>query len=204
MIVNPQNTSSYSFYPRQVNNNAQQSTVVEEIQDKISPTQKVASTKQSDQFGNQTDLSEEEKRELQVLKEEDKRVRTHEQAHKRAGGKYAGQIHYEFESGPDGQKYAVAGHTEINNAEIPNSPEKNIQKMEKIIKAALAPMSPSTTDRQIAAEARQNKMESQAELRKEKQSQVNEIKESESDYITSYAHSAYSEQQDIGEYFQNN
>ena len=99
------------------------------------------------------ELTEEQKKKVQVLQERDRAVRAHEAAHKLAGGSYAGQPTFETVKGPDGQAYAVSGEVSIDTSEVPNNPDATISKLETVIRAALAPSDPSAQDRQVAAEA---------------------------------------------------
>lgn len=106
-------------------------------------------------------LSVEEKEEIQQLKKRDQEVRTHEQAHVSAGAKNA---QYEYETGPDGKRYATGGHAEIETSKG-DSPESTISKAQQIKKAALAPSNPSSQDRKVAAEAEAMIAQAQKELR---------------------------------------
>ncbi len=101
-----------------------------------------------------THLSEEQQQQVARLKERDREVRAHEQAHSRAGGPYAGAPSYEFERGPDGHMYAVSGEVRIDSAPIDGNPEATIAKMETVIRAALSPQDPSAQDSRVAAQAR--------------------------------------------------
>ena len=120
------------------------------------------------------ELTEAERKKVEELKRRDREVRAHEQAHKNAGGPFAGNPRYETVRGPDGQTYAVSGEVSIDTSEVPNNPEATIRKMEIVKRAALAPSQPSAQDRQVAAEAdrkiqkaRQEKREIEAEERAE-------------------------------------
>jgi hypothetical protein len=119
-----------------------------------------------------TQLSEEEQQEVQRLKELDREVRAHEQAHARAGGPHAGAPSYEYQRGPDGRQYAVSGEVQIDTAPISGNPSATISKMEMVIRAALAPQEPSAQDSRVAAEARAAKAEAQSELREQKQEEA--------------------------------
>lgn len=119
-----------------------------------------------------TQLSEEEQQEVESLKERDREVRSHEQAHPRAGGPYAGALSYQYQRGPDGRMYAVAGEVQIDTAPIPGNPGATISKMDTVIRAALAPQEPSAQDSRVAAEARVAKAEAQADLREQKQEEA--------------------------------
>jgi len=99
------------------------------------------------------ELTEEEKRQVEELKKIDQKVKTHEQAHLSAAGGYArGGANYEYITGPDGKRYANAGHVNLDTSPE-KTPEATIQKANVIRKAALAPADPSPADRQIASDA---------------------------------------------------
>jgi len=110
------------------------------------------------------DLSQEEQQKLEELKQRDREVRDHEQAHLAAAGPYARSgARFEYETGPDNQRYAVGGEVEIDTGEE-KDPEATIQKARTVRTAALAPQDPSPKDRQVAAEARQMEMRAQQEI----------------------------------------
>jgi len=110
-----------------------------------------------------SELSSEEEDEVQTLKERDQEVRIHEQAHAAVGGQYAGSPTYEYETGPDGKRYAVAGEVSIDVSEE-EEPEDTVQKMQIVRAAALAPAEPSTQDIKVAAEAAQKEQKAQSEI----------------------------------------
>lgn len=113
--------------------------------------------------------SDKEKLEIEKLKREDKRVRMHEAAHKAAAGSLAkGQPNYKYKIGPDGKKYAVAGHVQIDISEVPDNPEATLRKAQKIKSAALAPAEPSAQDIKVAAEASRMEAKARSEISKEK------------------------------------
>lgn len=106
-------------------------------------------------------LAPQEQREVQKLSARDREVKAHEQAHLSAAGPYArGGSQYEYQTGPDGQQYAVGGEVGIDTSRVPDDPEATIRKAQVVRRAALAPAEPSPQDRQVAAEA--TRMESQA------------------------------------------
>ncbi|MCP4925829.1 MAG: hypothetical protein GY916_07785, partial [Gammaproteobacteria bacterium] len=112
-----------------------------------------------------------EQREIESLKQRDQEVRAHEQAHASTGGQYAGSPQYEFQRGPDGQRYAVEGQVSIDiSAE--STPEATIRKMQQVRAAALAPAEPSPQDLQVAAEASRLAFEARAEAAKERNDEV--------------------------------
>lgn len=123
---------------------------------------------------NPENLTEEEQREVEKLKQRDREVRAHEQAHRAAGGALTGSPTFKTVRGPDGHSYAVSGEVKIDTSPVPNNPEATIRKLEQVKRAALAPSNPSAKDRQVAAEAetkiqqaRQEKREKDAEELKE-------------------------------------
>ena len=112
-------------------------------------------------------LTTEEEQQVNELKQRDREVRRHEQAHKAAAGQYAsGGPQFEFETGPDGKQYAVGGEVKIDTSNIPNNPEATVRKMQQIRRAALAPGEPSSQDRAIASQAQVAEQKAQAEIRK--------------------------------------
>jgi hypothetical protein len=121
---------------------------------------------------DQQPLASEEIRQLQQLQSRDTEVRAHEQAHLAAAGQYAaGGASFSYQNGPDGKRYAVGGEVPIDISKE-RTPEATIQKMRTVKRAALAPASPSSTDRQIAAQAGRQEarafQEMQTEAREER------------------------------------
>jgi hypothetical protein len=109
-------------------------------------------------------LTEAERAQVSELASRDREVRAHEQAHAAVGGQYAGSPSYEYAAGPDDRRYAVAGEVPIDTAPVPGDPEETIAKMRVVAAAALAPAKPSAQDRAVAALARSQQMQAQAEL----------------------------------------
>ncbi len=128
-----------------------------------------------------TGLTEAEQVQIDALQARDTEVRTHEQAHAASGGAYAGSPSYEYETGPDGQQYAVGGSVSIDTSPITGDPTATISKMNTIIRAALAPAEPSGQDRTVAATASKLKMAAQAELNAEKQAVLSGDADAETD-----------------------
>lgn len=99
-------------------------------------------------------LTERDLKLIQELKKADTEVRAHEMAHIAAGGQYiTSGAKLEYQRGPDGVNYAVAGEVSIDTSAIPGDPRATAQKMQRIKAAALAPASPSAQDRKVAASA---------------------------------------------------
>ena len=109
-------------------------------------------------------LSEEERAVVDQLRARDREVRDHEQAHKRVGGPYASSPTYSYQTGPDGQRYAVGGQVLIDASPVPENPEATIAKMMIVKAAALAPAEPSSADRNVAAMADAQLAQAQADL----------------------------------------
>ncbi len=111
-------------------------------------------------------LTKDEQKQVQELKDRDRETRTHEQAHKNAAGQYAqGGPVFEYQQGPDGKRYAVGGHVNIDTSAVPGDPQATIQKMQVVRRAALAPSNPSDQDRKVAAQATQAQQKARVELR---------------------------------------
>ena len=112
------------------------------------------------------DATSSEYRELQELKQRDREVRQHEQAHIAAGGQYVtGGASYSYQRGPDGRQYAVGGEVKIDTAAVPDDPEATVRKMQVVKRAAMAPAEPSAQDRAVAAEASMKESQARAEQR---------------------------------------
>lgn len=113
-------------------------------------------------------LSQDELRLLDQLKATDRAVRQHELAHQIVGGQYSGGARYEYETGPDGQRYAVAGEVPIDYGPVKGDAQATIDKMQTVIAAALAPADPSPKDLQVAAQARQTLLAAKLDLARER------------------------------------
>lgn len=112
-----------------------------------------------------SELSEEEKRQVEELEKRDREVRRHESAHKAAAGQFAtGGPQLEFSRGPDGKQYATGGEVQIDTSEIPGDPQATISKMQQIRRAATAPAHPSGQDRRVAAQAARIEARAKTEL----------------------------------------
>ena len=109
-------------------------------------------------------LSQEDARKLAELQRRDREVRAHEAAHQAAAGHLArGGPSFTYETGPDGQRYAVAGEVKIDASPVPGDPAATARKMQRVRAAALAPADPSSTDRSVAAKAAQEAVAARAE-----------------------------------------
>lgn len=114
-------------------------------------------------------LSPEEEQQVKDLKQRDAEVRQHEQAHLAVAGPYAkGGAKFEYETGPDGKRYAIGGEVGIDTTPVDNDPAATIKKAQTIKKAALAPAEPSDLDYRVAAQATQMELKARQELATEK------------------------------------
>lgn len=95
-----------------------------------------------------------QQQEIQKLKNRDREVKSHEQAHlNAAGGLALGAAHFSYITGPDGQRYASGGDVSIDVSEVANDPQATLRKAETIRRAAMAPAQPSAQDYSVAAKA---------------------------------------------------
>lgn len=179
--VNQQNTLSNNSTQNNASSNAPVYTGEEMLsalnQDKQaqnSQTAKSSQTTQSAQKQQTTNtgekvLTEEEQKQVEELKARDTEVRAHEQAHIAAGGSYVrGGARYDYQTGPDGKKYAVGGEVSIDTSAVEGDPQATINKAQVILKAALAPAEPSGQDKAVASQARQMMASARKELMSEK------------------------------------
>lgn len=113
------------------------------------------------------ELTPDEKQAIAKLQARDTEVKAHEQAHRSAAsGLNASAPSYDYQTGPDGKKYAVGGEVNISFTESAN-PEENIAKAAAMKKAALAPVQPSSQDLSVARSADRLIIEAEQELKKE-------------------------------------
>lgn len=109
-------------------------------------------------------LTPEQQRQIQQLKEIDRKVRAHEQAHLAVGGDLVrGGATYTYQTGPDEKRYAVGGEVSID-ASPGRTPEETVPKAQHIRATALAPADPSPQDRSVAAKASTMEAEARGEL----------------------------------------
>lgn len=114
----------------------------------------LGSSERQDQDASTGDeLTEDEAAQVKELKARDAEVRAHEQAHAAAGGGHTGAPRYETKVGPDGRSYAVGGEVAVDVSVVRGDPEATLLKMRQVKRAALAPASPSSADRAVAAKA---------------------------------------------------
>ncbi len=141
----------------------------------LSPQAKESAEKQQ----NPNELNDEEEKEIKELKQRDREVKAHEQAHKSAGGQYAGAASYTYTTGPDNHRYATGGEVPIDVSPIPDDPQATIRKMDIVKRAALAPAEPSGADRSVYAQATQNQSKARQEIVAEKIEEAQELGKSD-------------------------
>jgi hypothetical protein len=102
---------------------------------------------------------------LESLRQRDREVRAHEQAHVAAGGNLVrGAASFGYKAGPDGKLYAVSGEVSIDTSPVDGDPRATLRKMDQVRKAALAPAQPSGQDRAVASAAAGAQVNAQHEL----------------------------------------
>lgn len=102
------------------------------------------------------------------LRMTDQKVRQHEQAHlSAASGLGIGGAVFQYQRGPDGKNYAVAGEVQIDVSPGRDAKE-TVDKARRIRAAALAPSDPSAQDQAVAAAAAQMELRASAELSRQK------------------------------------
>lgn len=122
----------------------------------------------STQPARESTLSPEEKRLVSELAERDQEVHEHEQAHKKAGGRYIRGSQFQYKVGPDNHTYAINGEVSIDASPIRDDPDATISKMQVVRRAALAPKEPSPKDFSVANKASQTEQSAKVELNREK------------------------------------
>ncbi|MGL6225289.1 MAG: putative metalloprotease CJM1_0395 family protein [Thermoguttaceae bacterium] len=117
-----------------------------------------------------TGLTPEQQQQIDKLKSRDAEVRAHEAAHLAAAGQYAkGGASFTFQTGPDGNRYAIGGEVSIDSSAVSGDPRGTIQKAQQIRAAALAPANPSSQDQKVAAAA--SEMQAKAQMQVMRQSE---------------------------------
>jgi len=136
------------------------------------------STENTQSYGTQSEgaLTPEQLREVAKLKSRDTEVIAHEQAHMSAArGINVSAPTYDYEVGPDGQKYAIGGEVQISFVET-GDPQKDMASAETMKAAALAPAEPSSQDRSVAQNADKMIEKDRQEIAEQKTEQTAEQK----------------------------
>lgn len=121
-----------------------------------------------------TPFSAEQQQQLSQLQSTDRQVKAHEQAHLSAAGPIAvSAARFEYITGPDGERYAVAGEVSIDASEVAGDPQATITKAGQIRTAALAPADPSAQDQLVASRATQMAQKARLELSRQQSQSSN-------------------------------
>lgn len=121
---------------------------------------------------SEEELTPEQKQQVAELKARDEEVKAHEQAHRAAAaGISASAPNYEYETGPDGEKYAVGGEVNISFVQS-SDPDSNIANARTMKNAALAPSEPSSQDMAVARKAEQIIVEAKQEKTQQQQEDI--------------------------------
>ncbi|MGE5430139.1 MAG: putative metalloprotease CJM1_0395 family protein [Syntrophomonadaceae bacterium] len=111
--------------------------------------------------------TEKEKKIVDELEKIDRQVQQHEAAHQAAAGELFRGKSFTYKIGPDGKRYAVSGEVHIDTSAISSNPKATIAKMERIRRAATAPVDPSSQDMSVAAEAAKIEADAKAQLQQQ-------------------------------------
>ncbi len=172
-VENPANRQAADSYQDNKNTDIKET---EREKSKSSLSEKNQENTESSQEEERQELAEQ--KQVQTLRKRDREVRAHEQAHAAVGGELAGAPQYQYTVGPDGKRYAVAGEVSIDIGPE-QDPKETIAKMEKVRRAALAPVEPSSQDLKVAAQATQLANQALTELSLQKKQEA-ELKQVES------------------------
>jgi hypothetical protein len=125
------------------------------------------------------ELTPDQQREVQKLKQRDQEVHRHEQAHIAAGGSLIrGAPSYTYQTGPDKRRYAIGGEVSIDTTPA-KTPEETIPKAQHIRATALAPADPSPQDRSVAAKATQMEGDAHIEIARNEREEAAQEREAE-------------------------
>ncbi len=103
---------------------------------------------------NSLEKNSEEEKIIQESRKTDQQIHAHEMAHLAAvGGLSKGGATFEYQTGLDGQRYAVSGEVQINTSGVSGDLEATLQKALQFQRAAMAPTQPSSQDQAVAAAA---------------------------------------------------
>jgi hypothetical protein len=119
------------------------------------------------------ELTDGEKAMVEELKERDLEVRTHESQHLAAAGSYAvGGASFEYQTGPDGNAYAVGGSVDLDISEVKGNPQATINKARALRMSAMATSEPSSSDLAVAAGASSMEAKAAEELQEEQRQKI--------------------------------
>jgi hypothetical protein len=116
---------------------------------------------------SETELNAEELRELRDLERKDLQVRTRDMAFIAAAGGAAGSYSVHYETGPDGQRYAVEADIRLDTSEGA-TPEQTLAKARALRAASMSGRRESVKDGNAAAKAMRMEAEARAELERQR------------------------------------
>jgi hypothetical protein len=112
---------------------------------------------------SETELSAEELQKLRELERKDQQVRTRDMAFLAAAGGAAGSVALEYETGPDGRRYAVGADIKLDTS-AGATPEQTLAKARALRAATMSARSDSSADASAAAKAVRMEAEARAEI----------------------------------------
>jgi len=116
---------------------------------------------------NSRKLSREEQKEVEKIKRLDREVKRREFANRAVAGDYArGGVAFEYVTGPDGKRYAVEGHINIDVHSVPNNPKATIRRAQAIRDLKLTSGN-SLQGRSVSADVARMEREARMELKTE-------------------------------------
>ena len=121
-------------------------------------------------------LTPEEQQQLSELQQRDREVKAHELAHKAVGGRYVTGGSFTYQTGPNGQRYAIGGEVSIDSS-AGSTPQETLRKAELIRRAALAPADPSPQDFRVASEASMMAAQARSEISAEQRMEAIQARE---------------------------
>lgn len=171
-LIESQHTLAHSEQPIVTHNNPSvldnRQNINVEQNNKVNDSEIVDRDQSAEQNKQTTNTDEKytevELKEIEQLKSREQEVIAHEQAHAAVGGRYTGAPSYDYETGPNGVRYAVSGEVSIDTSEIPGDPQATLRKAKQIKAAALAPAEPSAQDLKVAAKADRMAANARAEI----------------------------------------
>ena len=113
------------------------------------------------------DFSTEEQQELRDLERRDLQVRTRDMAFIAAAGGAAGSYSLQYETGPDGRRYAVGADIKLDTSEGA-TPEQTLAKARALRAATMGARADSSNDASAAAKAVRMEAEARAEIARER------------------------------------
>lgn len=159
-----------SSYPGEINDEAIISDEAQKLLAKENGDSKSKDAESSSNLPKSTqELTPDQEQVVAKLKARDAEVRAHEQAHiAAAAGISASAPTYDYQTGPDGKKYAVGGEVTVSFVQG-KDPAENIANAEAMEAAALAPAQPSSQDMAVAKSAEKIIAEAKQQLAEQQQ-----------------------------------